>query len=511
MPLGDRMKIYDWVYRAAVVSVLVCVIYYLAVVLYITVSRIRYPFSLEFVEGDSLIQVYRILQGKFLYTEPSYQYVAMDYPPLYFYISALFARLIGFGFFPLRLVSFISSVGCISMIYLICRKEDAGILPALIASGFFAGTYRLGGAWFDIARVDMLALFLILLAVYLILIKSLATYIIAGIVFALSCLTKQTNLFILFFLCLYFILFEKNKSFGFVTASITIFIIASLRLDQIYSGWYSFFTFKIILGSGGAPAITPSMVLNSFGDFWLNSLFFPIPITLLIVGAYLLINLIRGKKEGDKSIVFYIFFSAGMIGVSWAALIHPGGAKNVLVPGYSVIAILFGLAIQKLSILLKGVLLSKSTLLFVCTIQFAMLYFPIQGLIPTKQDLLAGQSLVSEIQKQPGDVYVHFHPEIPLMAGKPTYADWVNTYQLEGGFGGGDIKETNRVKSEFIRAMATQKFSMIILDKDINWVWGHPEKYYYMSKDPVFDNPNVFWPVIGFQIRPTIKMYPIQK
>jgi len=463
------------------------------------------------VEGDSLIQVYRILQGKLLYAQPSYQYVAMDYPPIYFYISALFARLIGFGFFPLRLVSFVSSLGCISLIYLICRKEGTGILPALIASGFFAGTYKLGGAWFDIARVDMLALFLVLLAVYLTRFKTLAAYIIAGIVFALSCLTKQTNLFIVAFLCLYFILFERNKSFGFVLTSIASFIIVSLWLDRVYSGWYSFFVYKITFGSGSNLPITPSMVLNSVGDFWLKALLFPIPIAVVLAGAYFVIMFIRWKKEFDKTFIFYLFFTAGMIGASWGALIHPGGANNVLVPGYTAIAILSGLAIQKLFSEPKVNLLYKSGLLVVCTIQFVMLNFPVQPLIPTQADLLAGQNLVGEVQRQPGDVYIHFHPEISLIAGKPTFADWVSLYQLEGGFGGGDARETNRVKSEFIHAMATQEFSMIILDKDINWIWGHPEKYYYKSDEPVFNAPDVFWPVVGYQIRPTIIMYPNQK
>jgi len=191
MSLVPRIKIVEWIYKAAVVSVLACIIYYFVIVIYITFCRIRYPFSLEFVEGDTLIQVYRILQGKLLYAQPSFQYIAMNYPPLYFYVSSFFARLIGFGFFPLRLVSFVSSLGCISVIYLICRKEGTGILPALIASGFFASTYKLGGAWFDIARVDMLAVFLVLLAVYLTRIQSLAAYIIAGIVFGLSCLTNK--------------------------------------------------------------------------------------------------------------------------------------------------------------------------------------------------------------------------------------------------------------------------------------------------------------------------------
>ena len=502
------IKINDWIYKAAVASVLACVLYYIVVIIFIVINRIRYPFYLEYVEGDTLIQVYRILQGKALYAQPSFQYVALDYTPFYFYVSALFARLIGFSFFPLRLVSFVSSLGCISLTYLICRKEGTGILPALIASGFFASTYELGGAWFDIARVDMLAIFLVLLAVYLTRFKSLAAYIIAGIVFALSCLTKQTNLFILAVLCFYFILFERNKSLGFVFSSIACFLIASWRLDQISSGWYSFFVFRITFGSG---AITPSLVLDSVPKFWLKALLIPIPIPVILAGAYFVIIFIRWKKEIDKAFIFYFFFTVGMIGTSWVALIHPGGAGNVIIPAYSGIAILSGLTIQQLLSVQKINLFYKSSLLVVCVIQFAMLYFPIRPHIPTHGDLLAGQALMAEVQKQPGDVYVHFHPDISLMAGKPTFADWVTLYQLEGGFGGGDARETNRVKSEFIHAMAAQQFSMIILDKDTNWVWGHPEKYYYKSNEPVFNNPNVFWPVVGYQIRPTIIMYPNQK
>ncbi len=511
MSSGSRIRIDEWIYRAAAASALACVLYYLVVVIYITLCRIHYPFSLEFVEGDALIQVYRILQGKVLYAQPSFQYIATNYPPLYFYTSALFARLIGFGFFSLRLVSFVSSLGCMSLIYLICRREGTGSLPALIASGFFTSTYKLGGAWFDIARVDMLALFLILLAVYLTRIKSLAAYIIAGIIFGLSCLTKQTNLFVLAFLCLYFILFERNKSLGFVVSSIACFLIVSWRLDQIYSGWYSFFVFKVNIGSGSELPITPSMVLNSVGDFWLRSLLFPIPITLVFIAGYFLIKLIRSNKEIDKTYIFHIFFTAGMIGASWGALIHPGGYKNVLIPGYTAIAILFGLTIQKFFSEQKVNSLYRSGLLFVCAIQFVMLYFPVQHLIPTQADLLAGQRLVAEVQKQPGDVYIPFHPEISLMAGKPTFAEWSTTYQIEGGLGGGDLRETNRVKSEFTHAMATQEFSMIISDKDVNWIWGHPEKFYYISDEPVFNNPDVFWPITGFPFRPTIIMYPDQK
>ncbi len=96
------------------------------------------------------------------------------------------------------------------------------------------------------------------------------------------------------------------------------------------------------------------------------------------------------------------------------------------------------------------------------------------------------------------------------MAGKPTLASWNAMYQLGGGYGGGDLIKAQRVKTEFANAMARHAFAMIILDRDLNWVWGYPEKYYYVSEEPVFSNPDVFWPVVGWQNRPTTKMFPIQ-
>jgi hypothetical protein len=82
-------------------------------------------------------------------------------------------------------------------------------------------------------------------------------------------------------------------------------------------------------------------------------------------------------------------------------------------------------------------------------------------------------------------------------------------YQLEGNFGGGDPREAARVKTEFTNAMARQQFAMIILDQQPNWIWGHPEKYYTASYEPVFSSPDVFWPVTGWDTRPTIQMTPM--
>ncbi len=502
----DQIKL--WVYRVALVSALAGAIYYFIIVIYITLSRIRYPFSLEWTEGASLIQVQRILNGKLLYDQPTYEYIALNYPPLYHYASALFARVLGPGFFPLRLVSFMSSVGCAAAIYLICRKERAEIPAATMASGLFAAAYRLGGAWFDIARVDMLALFFLLLSIYLLCFRSALACVMAGMTIALACLTKQTYIICFIFLGLGLSLFEPKKGLFFIVASALSFGAISFHLDRIFSGWYTFFVFTISIGRGDTIALTPSMMLESIRDFWGNKVILPFIVVVLFIMAYGFMQ--RKQDENLKTLIFYMSWSIGLVGLSWASMVHFGSYDNNLIPAYAALSILFGLSVEKLCFNQNIGLAYRGVLLFACALQFFMLRFPIDAQIPTMQDLLAGKALVEEIQKQAGDVYIPFHPELELIAGKPTFADWNAMYLLDGGYGGGDPKEAQRVKVEFLHAMAIHQFSMIILDRDLNWVWGHPEKYYSISPEPVFKDPNVFWPVTGWQVRPTIKMFPNQ-
>src|ERR1700744_3441486 len=78
--------------------------------LYIALSRLTYPFALEWLEGNSLVEVHRILAGQTLYPAPAAGYVPDGYPPLYFAVSAAAARVFGVSYLPLRLVSLLSSL-----------------------------------------------------------------------------------------------------------------------------------------------------------------------------------------------------------------------------------------------------------------------------------------------------------------------------------------------------------------------------------------------------------------
>jgi hypothetical protein len=80
--------------------------------LFIALSRLDYPFTVEWLEGNSLVEVHRILAGQPLYPAPSAGYVPDGYPPLYFAVSAAAARVLGLSYLPLRLVSVVSSLAC---------------------------------------------------------------------------------------------------------------------------------------------------------------------------------------------------------------------------------------------------------------------------------------------------------------------------------------------------------------------------------------------------------------
>jgi hypothetical protein len=518
------------VHLVAAAVVVAIATFYVAVYLHVALGRMQYPFALDWVEGESLAQVARLLRGQLLYARPSYQYVAVTYPPVYYYVSAVFMRALGLGLFPLRLVSFLASLGCMLLIYLICRREGTSMVPALLAVGLFAATYQLTGTWFDIARIDMLAAFFLLLSMYLVRRHQTWLQAVSGGIMALACLTKQTNVLTLMLLSGYLLVADRKRLLAFGGAAVGSLVIASLILDRAYSGWYTFFVIKSPFGSGASVPLTVPRIIGSIPEFWIQSIFNPLPWVSLVIAVYALASigialhaapgstggLPRLKLVGNESSkeerwqgCFYLCCAVGMLGTSWGSLIHQGGYKNDLVPAFAAMSLIFGLGIQKLAYSHNLSSWRYLLVLGASAMQLLLLYYPVGPQIPTEADEKAGRALLQEIGKQPGDVYVPFHPELALLAGKRTYASWNALYQLEGNYGGGDVEETRRVKTEFANAMARQEFSMIVLDLDLNWVWGHPERYYHLREDPVFDQPDVFWPVTGWRVRPTSIMVPL--
>ena len=134
---------------------------YMAVFVVLAVVRLRYPYELEWMEGGVVDHVGRVLGGHALYGPPSIRFTPYIYTPLYYYVAAAVAKIVGLGYAPLRVVSIVGALATLVAIGAWVETETGNRWAAVTGAGLFAACYRLGGAWFDLAREDSLMLALL--------------------------------------------------------------------------------------------------------------------------------------------------------------------------------------------------------------------------------------------------------------------------------------------------------------------------------------------------------------
>ncbi len=134
--------------------------------IYTALKRLRYPFELEKMESGMLTTVWRLAHGHPLYEKPSLEWAPFLYAPLFFYVSLAFTKLVGVSYTAIRLVSLLSTIGSMGVIYAFVLRETRRHGPAIFSIGFFACLYSTLLGWYDIGRVDSLSIFLLLLGLY---------------------------------------------------------------------------------------------------------------------------------------------------------------------------------------------------------------------------------------------------------------------------------------------------------------------------------------------------------
>jgi dolichyl-phosphate-mannose-protein mannosyltransferase len=476
--------------------------YFVGAFLYIAIARMNYHFTLEWLEGGSLIQVQRLLFGQPLYAEPSFDYVAQIYSPVYYYVAYLLSRIMGFGFLPLRLVSFLSTLGCVGLIYLLMRKHSANAYVSIMAAGSFLALYKVSDTWFDLARVDMLAFFLALLAIYLMQSGSTLNFVLAGVALSLACLTKQTFWIIVPPVLAYGFFVHGMRAWVLVLTTFLVSGLSHLLLDRIYQGWYSFFVYDVGFRQGGS--VFAGGIRHFFAGYWLDAVLRNVPIFFLMFGIYFI-----ARRRQHRAVLGLLALASGMILLSWLGILNKGGYNNVLIPSYTIFLIYAWLLVGELLNSAATSNLLRTGLLLLYSIQLIYLLYPIAPQIPTAQDLAAGRSLVQDLQHQPGDVYLPFDNYLALYAGKKPFAGigaLGDLNEVRAGPGRPAWNSINSILREMIR---NRSFSLIILDE--NAEWGSAEHYYqsYYQPSPISYSQDAFFPVAGWQIRPKIRYTPV--
>lgn len=486
-------------------------LYYLGVFIVIALLRMTYPFELEWMEGGMVDHVVRLVGGEQMYVEPTLSFVPYIYPPLYYYVSAGFSQLTGEGFFPLRLVSFLSALGSFALIHGYVRRETGHVRYGIMAAGLYAASFNLCGGWFDIGRIDSLFMCLLLGGIYAYrFFPSARGQVMAGVLFSLAFLTKQTALFVAVPLCLHCLISRRGWTRIIFPAVIGGLVGSTTLVFDLWSdGWYHFYVFDLPKQHN----LQKEMILG----YWVHDLWRSMPLAFLCIMGVGFAAIKNRKKDWFHSAMLV----GGLIISSWLSRLHSGGWDNVLMPAFACLAIFFGLGIHQFHSCLRkrNQILIGQVFLLLCVFQFASLHYDPAEHIPSQADEEAGWRVIQKIQSLPGDVFLPSHGYLLTMGGKPSMAQAQAVADI---FRSHEKDLSKKLEMEIGLALRNQEFGALIFDIPWHyhdegkisawadelfvvdgspWFMDEVMKSYELAGE-LFPERTVFWPVTGLKTRP---------
>ena len=431
--------------------------------LYAAAKRMRYPFELDRMESAMMTTVWRVAQGMPIYTKPSLEWAPFLYAPVFFYLSALAAKITGVNYAALRLVSTLATVGSCGVIFLLVFRETRRVAVALVSMGLFAGFYGTVMGWYDIGRVDSLSVFFFLLALYC---MRFHGWWLAAVVWVLAFQTKQGFLPVGVLAFAVYWQRPRRMLLGIGTYVVLAWLSVRLLNGQTH-GWYSYYVFgtvsqlhfKVRL----AALYVPFDLLQPLG----------VAVALACLAWYL-----HPPAPRSFRTTFYGYLTLLIVAGIGYARAHEGGYVNVLIPMYAWMAVIFGMSVYRLLQWAEaqgrdgGVTPAVlSTVVWALALtQLAMhLYRPGEY---TSQGggLPARKAFLEELRAMPGDVWVVNHSWDSIVAGKGMHAEMD---ALDAVLIRGDEATIAEVK----QAYATHRFTAVILDRGTetykpDWLFG---------------------------------------
>jgi 4-amino-4-deoxy-L-arabinose transferase-like glycosyltransferase len=484
------------------VVIMSCV--YVLMYLYVALSRMGYRYELEWTESGLADEVAAVTQSCMPYREPSVRFVPFLYTPIYFYVSALVSVVTGPGFFPLRLVSFLASLGCFWIIFRMVKRRTGTLFPAIVSVGLFAATYRATGAWLDIGRVDSLFLLFLLLFIDYCdpvtggLRRNPCAPLLAALLAAIAYFTKQTAVVICLPVLAFFVLMDWKRGLLALGATVGLIVIPHYLLDFLSDGWYGYYTVRLLQQQ-------TEWLKSVFVSFWQHDLAQTLP-TVCFLGALPLLS--PHARQRDRG--YFIFVLLGTLAGSFLLRAKIGGYENVLLPLYAVVAILSGIGLgliadenEKPSMGERWAL--QSAICIAVLVQFLVLkYNPLEQ-IPSRADELAADAYVGELQKIPGQVYIPNHGYLAARAGKASFAHGSAVWDVMRG--NVDTRGRKVLERKLAESISRKEFSLIILDQP-EWVYLPDVSRYYEFAATNLEKMSPFWPVTGLRTAPSYVFAP---
>ncbi|MER6176530.1 glycosyltransferase family 39 protein [Streptosporangium sp. NPDC001681] len=461
----------------------------IAVYLGAAVSRVGHPYALEWLEGNSLVEMDRLLGGRPLYAAPTVDYVPDAYPPLYFAASAGLARVLGVSYLPLRLVSLLAALGCFVLLARLVQRETGDLAAGVAAAGLYAATYFAAGTWFDFARVDSLFLAFSLAGLYAARwMRRPRGAMAAGLLLAAAFLTKQSALAEAAAITAA-LLFGPRRRLGGVLA-VTFAAVAGLTtlLWEVTShGWYVFYVVELL-----AQHPLEHSAVTGFWTWYL------LPTLGIALGAALL------ALRRTPPVLAMGCLALAVEG--YAGLLHTGGAVNNMLPVYAAVALLAGIgmggsraggAVAGALVLLQIAVLATTT-------------FAVGQAVPSAAERRVGDRLRAWAAGFDGPVAVFSDPGLIMAAGLPPVAHRAAVHDVLRGT---DRAARGELERSIARAVAGRRFAAIVVEHPADLDGFPPDLTRYYRPCPerlMADVPDgAFGPIGGSPLRPMTLWLPL--
>ena len=458
----------------------------LALLLYVALALMRcvHPFELEWQEGGVLQEVSRVAAGQRLYEQPSLEFMAFPYTPLFVWLGALSAKVFGSGFLALRLVSILSSAACFVLLYRLGARHGGSRFAGVFAMGLYAASYRVCGAWFDVARVDSLFLALVLGALEALEVgPRLLGATVGGLLFCAAFLAKQSALVPAVCVGLALLSRERRAALVFALALALPLLASTLYGNALSDGWYRWYVFDLLRGHP----------MGNWGDFWLHDVPRFAPVVGLVLLAWL--RAPRVASAAEKRAPVLPSALAGLVFAAWISRAHVGGYDNTLMPACAAAALVFGPALAR-TLATGGLVTAGAALLALG--QFWFVRYDPRAQLPSAADVEAGETLVARLRAVEGEVWIPDHGYLAELAGKRALAHGMTLVDL---LNSSERAVAQRVMDELQRALEEKRFAVIVLDQD--WSGDLPLlSRNYAREERTYADPQTFVPVTGAERRP---------
>ena len=381
-------------------------LYYLGSFLWITLNRINHAFPLEWLEGVQFLHALRIRQGLPWYPPPSLDFFSDIYPPGLPAVGAAVMSLAGERLLALRAVSVLSTLAAAAAMVRLVSLYGGRLAHGVMAAGLFLATFQVCGAWFDVARVDMLALACTLWGLALIHRRCGWPSFAAGFtLLAAACLVKQNCLAFLAGAVLVWLFWSWRR--GLVGAALSLLLLGGCvaALQHASHGWFSVYTITL-------PSLTP-IIWPRAAAFLLEDLPASSGLLLPLVAAALVGVVARRRWEALAVLLL-------PLGILASALprANPGGYINNLIFAAAFCAVAAGVALS--SPLRVGAWAGLRPLVAYGLViaQLVWLRYDPGAHLPRRGEVSAGQALLQKLRRLPGPVLAPYHPYLLHLAGR---------------------------------------------------------------------------------------------